>query len=169
MTAITLPAPIALEAPTPAPAHCFAASDAFRALRAWRTWAARSSDRASTGFALLRSDDGTLLLASENLPAESICAIALETSRRLVPVPGPRVRRPEPDGAACVVASLRSLDDWAIEALLRTGAAVSRSLIVALHHREGRFQLVAWPRDDAADPAVHARELLTSLAPWAEH
>lgn len=171
MTAITLPRPVAPEAPAPAAPRYFAAPDAFRVLRAWRAWrawTACSRDHARTGFALLRPDDGTLLLASENLDAESIRAIAAHSHRRLTSVPGPRATLTERDGAPYIVTSLRSLDDWAIEVLLRTSVAICRSLVVGLRHREGGFELVAWVVDDAADAAVDAHELLTALTPWLE-
>jgi hypothetical protein len=168
MTAITLPASAAPQAPAPPAPRYFAAPDAFGVLHAWRAWTPRGRDRVTTGFALLRDEDGTLRLASENLGAESIRVITFHSHRRLLPVAGPHAPGTERDSAPCIATSLRSLDDWAIEVLLRTAATVCRSLVVGLRNREGQLELIAWRRDDATDPVVDIHKLLTALTPWIE-
>lgn len=154
----------------------FAAPHAFRVLRAWRAWAARTRDFATSGFILLRAVDrpnreaGTLLMASEDLDAAALNAIGLYSHQRLVTIAAPK-------GAASMLAdraapklqrTLRSLDDWAIEILLRTGAEVSRSLLVELRHQEGRFELIAWPRVFAHEAGSDTRVLVDAMNPWIE-
>jgi len=173
MTHLTLTRPAARVPQTPAATQYVAAPQAFRVLRAWRAWAARRRDGRATGFTLVRgAPDGPLMLASENLSAGSLAAIASHSHQRVGPVPA----SPAADttlelaraGAPRTVTPLRALDDWTIEVLLRTGAAVTRSLIVGLRHCEGRYEVVTWTHPDAPAAGGDTHTLLGALAPWAE-
>jgi hypothetical protein len=173
MTLITLARPAVSEPQSPDESRYFAAPDAFRVLRAWRAWAARTRDSTTTGFALLRGDeDGPLVLTSQNLSAASLDAIGLHSHRPLssiqAPLPIEATFERARDSAPGEAVTLRSLDDWAIELLLRTSAAVCRSLVVVLCHCEGRFTVAAWTRPDAPDARADVRALFDALAPWIE-
>lgn len=176
MTVISLPH-AALAEPQPAAAPIFyPAPDAFSVLRSWQAWAAGTRDFAPSGFILLRAgdgpneEDGRLLLASEDLDAAALNAIGLYSHQRPVAVAAPR-------GASALLAdratpkltsTLRALDDWAIEILLRTGAEVTRSLLVGLRHEDGRFELTARRRGDVRGSGADVRVLRDAMSPWIE-
>jgi hypothetical protein len=140
MTVTTLPRAAAKPRWAPAPSFVVAA-EAFRVLRAWRGCVARTGDGATSGFALLNAGhrfgtgQRTLVLATDGL------------------------------GAPPVIAPLRTLDDWAIEILLRTAPIVRRSLVVGVRHQAGHFELLAWKHTNAA-ALEDARVLLNAMTPW---
>jgi hypothetical protein len=168
MTVITLPRPAA--APTPATApdapRCFAAPHAFGVLRAWRAWAARGRDEATTGFTLVRGADETLVLAADGLNASALAALGQHNHRRVNPQAAPATGLPSAADDPALSCALRSLDDWAIEVFLRTGAAVSGSLVVGLRHRAGRIELIAFARQDAAEARADLASLRAAMGPW---
>jgi hypothetical protein len=113
---------------------------------------------------------GALLLATEDLGAPALIALGHQSHVRLAPV-----QAPVSAGAALVdrrmpslTTTLRALDDWAIELLLRTGEIVCRSLVVGVRHRDGRFELVAWTRADASTGPADAALLVNRMSPWLE-
>lgn len=174
MTVITLPRPTTSETETETPAapRCFAAPHAFGVLRAWRAWAARSRDEATTGFSLVRGEDGTLVLAADGLSAAALTALSRHSDRRVNNLAAPAgvatELRAAGTQAPALSCALRSLDDWAIEVFLRTGAAVSRSLVVSLRHRAGRHELLAFTRESAAPAGADLASLAAAMGPWIE-
>ena len=150
----------------------FAAPAAFGVLRAWRAWAARERDDVPSGFLLsqIRTPGAAadrLVLTSENLDADQVAAIGRYSHRRPRALAAPASAAP-PATVPLTVAPLRSVDDWTVEMFLRSGEEVCRSLVIALRHREGRFELVTWARADAPDAAAEAATsaLLRALASW---
>ena len=162
----------------PAPvdaATSFAAPAAFGILRAWRAWAARERDDLRSGFLLRRAPagggaDSTLVLTSENLNPDQVAAIGRYSHRRPRTLAAPIGAAP-PAGIPLVVAPLRALDDWTVEMFLRSGEQVCRSLVIALRHCQGHFELVTWARPDAAEADAQAATgaLLRALSPWINH
>lgn len=169
MTLIALTPADAEEPQTPTDSWYFAAPEAFRLLRAWRAWAARRRDSATTGFTLVRADEGgPLVLASQNLSSASLRAIGLHSQRPLHALPAEATFGAARDSAPGQAVALRSFDDLAIELLLRTCAVVCRSLVVVLCHCEGRFELGVWTRPNAPAARADTRTLFDALAPWIE-
>lgn len=177
MSLTSLPRPATASEPrrTPVPSF-FAASEAFAVLRAWRAWSARSRERSTSGFMLLRADAGpaaepdTLVLATEDLGAPALIALGHQSHTRLTPITAPASADATlaGRGTPSVTAALRALDDWAIEILLRTAETVCRSLVVGVRHRDGRFELVAWTRADASTAPADAAVLVNRMGPWLE-
>jgi hypothetical protein len=161
-------------APTPAGAEpsVFSAPHAVTVLRAWRAWAGSRLGDDCTGFALLYAAAPTereaLVLVSDQLQADQIDEIGRHSRQGLNPLPASLTRSAAALGSQVplVVAPLRTVDDRAIESFLRTGEDVCRSLIVALRHRAGRFELVAWPRPQPSFVHEDVGRLVHALGPW---
>jgi hypothetical protein len=142
MTVTTPPRAAAAAKPRRAPVPTFVpAAEAFRVLRAWRDWVARTGNGA-TGFALLNAGD------------------RFGSERRML------VLTTDGLGAPAVIAALRALDDWAIEILLRTAQMVCRSLVVGVRHRGGQFELLAWAHAHGPAAPADVRVLLNAMTPW---
>jgi hypothetical protein len=172
MTLVALPRPNPTEPQASVEPHYFAPTDAFRVLQAWRAWGARRRDCATSGFVLVRGADGTVVLASDDLSAAAVTAIGLHSRRRLNTVSGPagaRAMLAQRSSTPALTRTLRTFDDWGIELLLRTAAALCHSLTVGVRHCAGRYELIAWVRRDAVAPAADMQTLMGAMSVWIEH
>jgi hypothetical protein len=150
----------------------FSAPHAVTVLRAWRAWAGSRLGDDCTGFALLYAaaptGRGALVLVSDQLRADQLAEIGRHSRHGLQPLPAALTRSAPVLGSQVplVVAALRAVDDGAIESFLRTGEDVCRSLIIALRHRAGRFELVAWPGPQPSFVHEDVSQLVHALGPW---